>query len=392
MKKNKIISLILTLTFIVGAFSNVYAEQAPSLNVNAKSAILIEPSTGKIILEQNIYEELPLASVTKVMTMLLIYEAVEAEKIKWDDIVTVSDYAAGMGGSQVFLEAMEQQSVRDLTKAISVASGNDAAVAMAEFIAGSEEGFVILMNQRAKELGMKNTNFKNACGLDEDGHYSSAYDISLMSRELTINHPQVFDFTQIWMDTIVHKTARGEEEFGLANTNKLIKSYKSATGLKTGSTSEALFCISATASRDNLDLIAVVLGAEDSSTRFNEAIKMLDFGFATYSVILGEEAGTEKGLVKIFKGDMTEVPVVIKDQVNCLVLKGKDVKLESKIELVESLNAPIKRGTKAGELIYYSEEKEVGRVDLVTGADVEKANLKNIMDWIVDGWFGSVNK
>jgi serine-type D-Ala-D-Ala carboxypeptidase (penicillin-binding protein 5/6) len=318
--------------------------------------------------------------------MLLIYEAIEVEKIKWDDIVTVSDHAASMGGSQIFLEPMEQQTVRDLTKAIVVASGNDAAVAMAEFIAGSEEGFVILMNERAKKLGMNNTNFKNACGLDEEGHFSSAYDISIMTRQLTLNHPQVFEFSKIWMDTIIHKTARGSEEFGLSNTNRLIKAYSGATGLKTGSTSEALYCISATASRDNLDLIAVILGAPNPSSRFHEAMRMFDFGFATYALTLGDAAGTEKTKIKVYKGDLEEVSIAVKTQVNCLIPKGKNVVMESKIELLETLYAPVEKGTKAGEIIYYSEGSEVGRSDLITVAEVNKASLKHVMDRLIENW------
>lgn len=363
------------------------AETAPSLNVNAKAALLMEPSTGIVLLEQDAHEKLPPASVTKVMTMLLIYEAIADGRIKWDDIVTVSDHAAGMGGSQVYLEAMEQQAVRDLVKSIVVASANDAAVAMAEFIAGSEDGFVLMMNNKAAALGMNDTHFMNACGLDADGHVTSAYDIALMSRELTTKYPEVFELSQIWMDAITHKTARGETEFGLSNTNRLIKSYSGATGLKTGSTSQALFCLSATATRDGMSQIAVILGAPDSSTRFHEAMKMLDYGFANFSVRNGEEAGAIKGDVKIFKGKFETAPVAVKSQVSCLVPKGKTGVMDAKLELLDALNAPAPKGTKAGEIIYYFEDKEVGRSDLVTTQDVEKASLTDMLGRVASGWF-----
>ena len=385
MKTKRLFALFLVLVFI--STSNVFANSAPSLNVNAKAAILMEPTTGKILLEQNAHEKLPLASVTKVMTMLLIYESVAQGKIAWDDVVTISDHAAGMGGSQVFLEAMEQQTVRELTKCIVVSSANDAAVAMAEFIAGSEEGFVIMMNERAKSLGMNDTNFLNACGLDVDGHVSSAYDIALMSKELINNHPEVYDFTKIWMDTIVHKTARGNEEFGLSNTNRLIRSYSGATGLKTGSTSEALYCISATAMRGDMNLIAVVLGAPDPNTRFHEAMKMLDFGFASYAIIKGDEKGTNVGTIKVIKGEKQEVPVVVKNQINCLVPKNNTSGLESQIEILSSLIAPVVSGAKAGEIVYYFEGTEVGRSDLVALEEIQKASLGDIISRLLYDWF-----
>lgn len=389
MKKFRALSLILLLAINmqVTVFAIEANEQAPSMNVNAKSALLMEPSTGKILLEQNAHEKLPPASVTKVMTMLLIYEALDNGKIKWDDVVTISEHAAGMGGSQIYLEAMEQQSVRDLVKSIVIASANDSAVGMAEFIAGSEDGFVVMMNQKAAELGMHNTNFANACGLDADNHLTSAYDIALMTRELITKYPDVYEYSTIWMDSIIHRTARGEEEFGLSNTNRLIKSYKGATGLKTGSTSKALYCISATANRDGMQQIAVVMGSPDPNTRFHEAMKMFDYGFANYSVSLGEPAGTVKGSVKVFKGGLEEVPVEIKTQVSCLVAKGKSGTLEEKAELLGSLSAPFDKGAKAGEIVYYFEGKEVGRSDLVATEAVGKASLTDILGRLIMGWY-----
>ncbi len=379
--------IIILLLFSMAIGQQVYAEvKTPDLTVNAKAIVLMEPSTGKIILEQNPHEKLPLASVTKVMTMLLIYEAIDAGKINWDDKVSVSSHAASMGGSQIFLEETEQQTVLDLTKAIVIASANDAAVAMAEFIAGSEESFVEMMNKRAASLGMADTHFVNCCGLDVDNHYSSANDIAIMSRELIIKHPKIFELSTIWMDTITHKTARGEEEFGLSNTNRLIKAYSGATGLKTGSTSKAQYCISATAKRGDMQLIAVVLGAPDPKTRFGEAMRMMDFGFANYSVVLGEEVGTPKGMVKVNKGDKEQVGVEIKNQINCLVAKGNNIKVDTQLEIAESLDAPAKKGTKAGEIIYSFEGKEVGRSDLITMEEISKANVFDIMNMLFKRW------
>ncbi len=357
------------------------------LSVNARAGILMEPTTGQILFEQNSHNQLPPASVTKVMTLLLIYDSISDGKIKWDDIVAISDHAANMGGSQVFLEPSEQQKVSDLVKSIVVASANDAAVAMAEYIAGSEESFVSMMNEKAKKLGMKDTNFINACGLDTDGHVTSANDIALMSRELITKHPEVLDLTQIWMDTIVHKTSRGETEFGLSNTNKLLRTYNGATGLKTGSTSQALFCISATAERDGLSLIAVILGSPDSATRFEEARKLLDYGFANYTVTKGDPVGTKKDIIPIYKGNKDTVDLVVKEQINMVAPKGKNIHLETKIEKLTGVNAPVKKGTKVGEIIYLSNGKEVGRSDLITKEDIEKSSLINMMRKLLLKWF-----
>ncbi|MCL2592374.1 MAG: D-alanyl-D-alanine carboxypeptidase [Defluviitaleaceae bacterium] len=383
--------LMLALAMLFGLTQNYAfsqeANSANSFNINAKAAILMEPETGKVIVEHNADEQLPPASVTKVMTMLLIYEAIAQGKIKWDDMVTTSEHAANMGGSQIFLEPGEMQTVRDLTKSIVVSSANDASVAMAEFIAGSEEGFVQKMNEKAKELGMKNTNFMNASGLDTEGHVTSARDIAIMSRELITKHPEVFEFTTIWMDTIIHRTARGESEFGLSNTNRLLRTYRGATGLKTGSTSQALFCISATAERDGLQLIAVILGAPDSVTRFGEAKKLLDYGFANYRIEKGYEAGTEKGEVAVNKGQAESVRVVVQEEISVIMPKGNNVALESRVELLDSLDAPVAAGTKAGEVIYTAEGKEVGRSSLVTAENIERISLDRMIVRLLNRWF-----
>jgi len=347
----------------------------------------MEAETGKVLIENNAHEKLAPASVTKVMTMLLIYEAIDQERIKWDDNVTTSAHAASMGGSQIFLEAEEQQTVRDLTKAIVIASANDAAVAMAEFIAGSEEAFVTMMNNKAKALGMDNTNFVNSCGLDAPGHLTTAFDIALMSRELILKYPEVFKFAQTRLDKITHKTARGAEEFGLTNTNKLIRNYPGTTGLKTGSTSEALYCISATAEKEGMQLIAVVLAAPDPTVRFDSAMKLFDYGYSNFALIAKEESGTAMGEIKIYKGKTELSPVVIKEQTNVLVPKGKHIVIDSEVQLKQSIDAPVTAGQKAGVVIYTHEGQEVGRSELVVPEEIVKASPKDMMDRMFRRWF-----
>jgi len=346
----------------------------------------MEAETGKILHEHNPHEQLAPASVTKIMTMLLIYEALDQERIKWDDIVTTSANAASMGGSQIFLEVGEQQTVRDLTKAIVIASANDAAVAMAEFVSGSEDAFVTAMNKKAKDLGMVNTHFVNPSGLDSPGHLTSAHDIALMSRELILKYPDVFKYATTRLDKIVHKTARGEEEFGLTNTNKLIRNYSGATGLKTGSTSQALYCISATAEKEGMQLISVILGAPDPGIRFDSAMKLLDFGYANFALIAKEEAGTQMGEIKIYKGSVELAPVVIKEQTNMLAPKGKHVELTGEVIIGEALTAPVEPGALAGEVIYTWEGEEVGRSKLIITDAVEKASAGVMMERIFKRW------
>ncbi|MCL2217114.1 MAG: D-alanyl-D-alanine carboxypeptidase [Defluviitaleaceae bacterium] len=380
----KILKFALVLAFCFSIVPSVYAQS--SVTIDAKASLLMEAETGKILHEFNAHEKLAPASVTKVMTMLLIYEALDQERVKWDDLVTTSAHAASMGGSQIFLEVEEKQTVRDLTKAIVIASANDAAVAMAEFIAGSEEAFVTQMNKKAAELGMENTKFVNSCGLDADGHLTTAHDIALMTRELILKYPDVFDYTKIWMDSITHKTARGEEEFGLTNTNRLIRSYTGATGLKTGSTSQALYCISATAEKENMQLIAVVLGAPDPTVRFDGAMKMLDFGYANYTLVAKEEAGTPMGEIKIYKGKVESSPVVIKEQTNMVAPKGKHVQLDGEVVIFAPLDAPVKAGHTAGEVIYTWEGQEVGRSPLIIPEDIAKASPADMMERMFKRW------
>ncbi len=367
----KAICVFIALLFTV---TNVYAAD---FSVDCKSAILIEQNSGKVLFRQNENEKLPPASVTKIMTLLLIYDAVADGKLKWEDEVSVSEHAASMGGSQIFLEPFETQTVQALTKSIAIASANDAAVAMAEKIGGSEEGFVSMMNERAKELGMTNTHFENACGLDSDNHYTTANDIALMSRELMNKYPEIKDYTTTWQDTITHTTSKGSSEFGLTNTNKLIKWYEGATGLKTGSTSKALYCLSGSATKNDLNLIGVIMAAPEPKVRFREMMKLLDYGFGNYIIVKGEEPGKRVGEIPVYKGVKKSVTGEVAELVSWPAKKGTESKPESKLEIAENINAPFEKGTKLGEIIYYYEGEEMGRSDIIASEAVEKAGLKD---------------
>ncbi|MBR4283288.1 MAG: D-alanyl-D-alanine carboxypeptidase [Anaerotignum sp.] len=361
--------------------------QEPSLTLESKSALLMDAATGTILFEKNSHDAMPPASVTKIMTMLLIYEAEENGQFTWEDAVTVSDHAASMGGSQVFLEEGETQSAADMTKCIAIASANDAAVAMAEFVAGSEEAFVERMNQKAAELGMKDTHFENACGLDVDGHVTSAYDIALMSRELINRFPAIREYTTTWQDTIVHNTRKGQSTFGLTNTNKLIKWYEGATGLKTGSTGKALYCLSGTAERDGLHLIAVVMAAPDFKVRFQETMKLLDHGFANYSAEKGLPKGEKMGQIPVRKGMQDEVDLVVGEETSFLLKKDSAKEWETKVETLPSLDAPVEAGEKVGEVIFLIDGQEVGRAPLLTAEDIKKADISTMLERLLRLWF-----
>lgn len=395
MNKKILIFLMLSI-FIFRSSLTIFAneqqveQQTENLDVLAKSAILIEATTGKVLYEKNPDEKLPPASVTKVMTLYLIYEAIDSGKIKWEDTVTVSEYAASMGGSQIFLEPMEKQDVKTLTKSIAIASANDAAVAMAEYIAGSEQEFVKLMNEKAKELGMENTNFENACGLDTDtvNHYMSARDIAIISRELMTKYPDVKEFTTKWQDTITHKTRKGETEFGLTNTNKLLKMYDGATGLKTGSTKKALYCLSGSAERNGLSIIAVVMASPDPKVRFQEVAKMFDYGFANYQVVQCDEQGKNMGYTNVYKGERPTVNGIIEKPASFVIKKGASTDIQKDIQMIEGVKAPVIKGTKIGEAIYTYEGNEIGRIDILAEEDIKKASLNDmlkrlIIDWVV---------
>lgn len=311
-----------------------------SLNLESEAAILIEQTTGQVLYSHNPHEQLRPASVTKVMSILLIMEALDSGKISLTDSVPCSENAASMGGSQIWLDPRETLSVDDMLKAICVNSANDCVVAMAEYIAGSEDAFVQMMNDKAKELGMNDTTFKNCHGLDEDGHVTSAYDISIMSRELLNNHPNITKYTTIWTDSL----RDGKSE--LSNTNKLIRNYKGATGLKTGSTSLALYNLSASATRDNLSLIAIIMKAPTTKIRFSEAQKLLDFGFNTYLFKNFGKKGDSIKNISVTKGITSEVETILSDNAGTLIEKGKENNIEQTLNLENSIQAPVEEGQK----------------------------------------------
>ncbi len=355
-------------------------------DITSPAAILMEASTGTAIYEKEADVKRPPASVTKVMTMLLIMDAIESGKITLEDEVVTSEYAASMGGSQVFLEAGEVQTVDTMLKCIAVASGNDACVAMAEHIAGTEEEFVNQMNERANELGMTNTHFVNCNGLDAEGHLTTARDIAIMSRELITKYPQIEKYVTIWMENITHVTNKGSSEFGLSNTNKLIRQYQYATGLKTGSTDEALFCVSATARKNQMDMIAVIMGAPDSKTRFQDATKLLNHGFA--KCIKYYDEGLEKiEPVKIKNG--TEKTVEVKQEpFEYIDTEGHDLlKIEKKIKLNKNIKAPIKKGDQIGEMKYYIDDEMLGASPIITTNNVEKMNYLTAVELILEKVF-----
>lgn len=363
------------------------------MDITSASAVLIEGSTGTVIYDKNKDERLKPASITKIMTLLLIFEALDSGKIKLTDDVSVSEHAASMGGSQVFLEPFETQTVDTMLKCISIASANDACVAMAEYIAGSEEEFVARMNDRAKELGMLNTHFVNCCGLDVDNHYSSAYDVSLMSRELITKHPEISNYSTVWMDTFVHTTKKGRTEFGLTNTNKLIKSFNGITGLKTGSTSLAKYCLSASAKRNNMDLIAVVLAAPDTKTRFREAAKLLNYGFANYSVYLDENKDTAISPVRVVKGVTDSVLGKAGSNFSYLCTKGKTpADIRKEVILYDEMKAPIKKNDKIGDIVYYFKNEKIGSIDITAIDSIEKAGFKDCFYKILRRYFLSSQK
>lgn len=359
--------------------------ESVSIGIEAPHAILMEASTGTVLYEKEAHVAVPPASVTKIMTMLLIFEALEENKIKLEDVVTVSEKAASMGGSQVFLEPNEQQTVDTMLKCIAIASANDACVAMAEFVSGSEEAFVNKMNERAKALGMEDTTFKNCNGLDEEGHLISAYDVALMSRELLVNHPQVHDYCTVWMDTIVHKTAKGSQEFGLSNTNKLIKQYEFCTGLKTGSTSKAGFCVSASGKKGEMELIAVIMNGETSKSRFQDATTLLNYGYANYQIYRDTDGQRETlNPIPVKSGIETEVLVTYEKEFAFLLMNGEKLtSIEKRLEVPEELSAPIEKHQIIGTLGYYHGDKKLGEINIIAQNAVEQAKY---LDYVKRVW------
>lgn len=353
----------------------MYRVNAAEPDVESPSVILMEASTGKTVYEKNADETLHPASITKIMTLILIFDALSENKITLDENVTVSEHAASMGGSQVFLEAGEKQTVNTMIKCISVASANDASVAMAEHIWGSEQTFVDKMNERAQGLGMSGTHFVNCCGLDTDGHMMTARDVAIMSRELITRYPQIHEYSGIWMDTITHSTRRGESEFGLSNTNKLIKQYEWATGLKTGSTGLAKCCLSATAEKDGIELIAVVMAAPNSKTRFKDAITLLNYGYGVVD-IYRDNAWLSQEKIVVHGGKSDSVTCRKNNEFVYVFTEDTDTdRIKCTAEYADGLDAPVYEGDVVGQMVYELDGNILGTVDIVAADTVEKAGL-----------------
>ena len=348
--------------------------QAAQMEIPAKSALLMDVATGTVLYENNAHEALAPASVTKVMTMLLVMEAIDEGRIGWEDTVTASETAAAKGGSQIYLKAGETMTVRDMVKSIAVSSANDCACAMAEHISGSEAAFVERMNQRAKELGMNDTNFVNCTGLDDGedaaSHKTSAYDIAVMSRELLGKHPAIKEFTTIWMDTV------RDGSFGLSNTNKLVRFYSGATGLKTGFTSAAGYCLSASAMREDMELVAVVMGSATSQERFSACKSMLDYGFANFAVVQPQSA--ESMMVPVKLGTADTVTAVLAENAPMLVDKGQKSMITTRVELEEEVAAPVSKGQRLGTLEVVAGDQVLARLPLVAEQSVEKLSWGQI--------------
>ncbi len=369
----------------VVASSNVTEEYindtSNPLNLDCESAILIEQKTGKILYSYNVHEKLRPASVTKIMSILLIMDAIKDGKINYDTKIPCSENAAAMGGSQIWLDTTENLSVEEMLKAICVVSANDCVTAMAEYLGGTEDGFVKMMNEKAKSIGMNDTEFKNCHGIDEDGHMTSSYDISLMSRELLNSYPEITKYTTIWSDSL----RDGKSE--LINTNKLVHNYKGCTGLKTGSTSQALFNLSASATRDELSLIAVVMKSPTSAKRFKCASSLLDYGFANfeYKKLISKDDVIKS--VKVSKGVVSETNVIAESDCGTIITKGNDFSIEQNIEMPDTISAPIKKGENIGKLTYVLDGEKVGECNLVVNEDIDKISYIGMERFVLNKWF-----
>ncbi|MDO4607576.1 MAG: D-alanyl-D-alanine carboxypeptidase family protein [Clostridia bacterium] len=349
------------------------------LDIKAKSAILMEKNSGKILYEMNADQKMPPASITKIMSLLLVMEAIDQNKIKLEDVITASEHACSMGGSQIWLEAGEPMTVDDLLKAAVIASANDATVVLGEHIAGSEEGFVAMMNEKAAALGMTNTNFVNATGLDAEGHVSTAHDIAIMSAEL-LKHDLIKNYSTIWMDTL----RDGKSE--LVNTNKLVRFYEGTTGLKTGTTSGAGYCLAASAERGGLELVAVIMAGDTSADRFNGAKKLLDYGFANYEyTTVAPKLKTQELSVK--NGVEQTAPIKASSSFGALLKKSESAAITQKLNLPENIVAPVKAGDKIGTVDFYLGDSQIGSVDVVSTADIEKMSFLTAFLWVFNGLF-----
>ena len=361
--------------------SKVQSDQNTSaLEIESPSVLLMELNSGQILYEKDADTARRPASVTKIMTMLLAFDASDAGKFTLEDTITVSEHAASMGGSQVYLEVGETQTVEDMLKCMIVSSANDAAVAVGEAIAGSEEDFVAMMNEKAKELGMENSHFENACGLEAEGHLMSAKDIAILSRELLLKHPEVTNYTTIWMDTIIHKTNRGESEFGLANTNKFLKKYEGANGLKTGYTSVAGFSMSATATRNGTTLIAVVMGAKTKDIRYSDAAKLLDYGFANCSIYEDDKVLDGNNQLEIKNGIKDTVAIKAKNKFRYVFVGNKATGDITKKMVVVKETAPISKDEVVARMEYSKGEELLGSVDIVAAESVEQEKYHNALE------------
>lgn len=373
----KRIFLFLCLFMYLAQPSSLLAEESqPNLDLKGKSLILIEQDTGKVLYENNSDQPLPPASMTKMMTLLLVAESLEEGRVSINDTVIVSEHAASMGGSQIFLEPNEEMSVDDLLKAVAIASANDASVALAEYIYGSEQAFIKAMNDKVAELGLEQTHFQNTTGLPAEDHYSSAYDMAMIAREL-LKYEFITDYTSIYEDYLRKGT---EDEFWLVNTNRLVKFYPGVDGLKTGFTQEAKYCLTATAKKDNMRLIAVVMGAESPKERNATISRLLDFGYAQFQ--LQQLYTTEQTVtdMEIIKGEVNRIDVYPKENASILTKKGEDLSLiETKIEINDQIMAPIKKDEVVGSLEIYLNDQLIESVDLVAGANVERANVWQLM-------------
>lgn len=368
--------LCYVMSFLFLVQSTLYVHAAPELDV--PSYVLMEASTGQIICEKNPTERRSPASITKIMTLLIIFDELEKGNVKLTDEVVTSAYAKSMGGSQVFLEEGEVQTLDTMIKCIAVSSGNDASVAVAEHIAGSEAEFVNKMNERARELGLVDTNFEDCCGLSEsDNHYTSAKDVAIMSKELITKYPQIYDYSTIWMEDIVHETAKGSKTFTLSSTNKLLKQYEHATGLKTGSTDKAKYCLAATAHHKDMDLIAVIMGDPDPKKRFVDAQTLLEYGFSQCSLYQDNEKITNKRIPVIGSVEK-EIAVVQNGSFTYLNTTGEDVSgITKEVNLPAQVEAPAREGEKTGEIAYYLNGNKIGSIDLVFAKNINKATYKD---------------
>lgn len=360
--------------------NSVPSSVGTDLNLECGGAVLIEQNSGRVLYDHNMHQKLRPASVTKIMSILLIMEAIDSGRLSYTDKIPCTETAAAMGGSQIWLDVREELTVDEMLKAICVVSANDCTVAMAEYLAGSQEAFVEQMNAKAKKLGMNDTNFKNCHGIDEDGHETSAYDIALMSRELLTKHPDITKYTTIWMDSL----RDGKSE--LVNTNKLIRNYKGATGLKTGSTSIALYNLSASATRDNLSLIAVIMKAPTTKIRFAEAEKLLDYGFSNFQYSKFSNENDILKSISVQKGVKDSIDLAYETSVGALVKKGESKNVEQTINIPEIISAPINKGDVIGNIVYTIDGNEVAKVNIVANESVEKNNIINMINYVFKKW------